>query len=310
MQARALERAKDRIGKDKYDLKGWKDLVRVISGLGGQNCDCLPSPNITAVIALQPVMFHPRHRAGTAAEALAAKRALYQEVVEVFPTAGEIWARLVEVEVSAGNFEAAKGLFAKCMAQCPSIELYKWYLNVVQEISKARGADGQVQVKKALEHTCEQLGQGPESGELWERYIAFLRGLVPGTDEHRKVFPVPGQEEARQKEVLRKAYHQALSVPHDRLDDLWRGYERFEQEACASADMAKKMVDELLPVSASPRAETPVALFPRCLRRRARSICPRRRSTSAESCTPRGGNCMTGSHWTAWLWHHRVRTWE
>lgn len=108
---------------------------------------------------------------------------------------------------------------------------------------------GPTQVRKAFEFALDRVGQALDSGPLWEAYVTFLKGIAPDTPEHKKVFAtVPGQEVASQREALRRAYQRALRVPQHRLDMLWREYERFEQTASASPEMARKMIEDMSPV--------------------------------------------------------------
>ena len=38
------------------------------------------------------------------------------------------WTRYVEEEISAGNINAAKGIFGRCLLACPNIDLFTQYL--------------------------------------------------------------------------------------------------------------------------------------------------------------------------------------
>jgi len=215
-----LQRA---LGADRYDAAAWRALLGELKDLGGKG-------------------------PARAEEAREAYKAGLEEALLTFPAAGELWTQLAEAEAASGNINGAKGVFARCLMHCLHVGLYRTYVRIIKQSQEGRGGDGLVQVRKVLEFACDRVGQAPDSGPLWEEYVAFLRDVAPGTPEHKKLFAVPGQEEAAQREAVRKAYRRALGVPHGSLDGMWREYERWEQGASASADMSKKMVDEQKPV--------------------------------------------------------------
>jgi len=62
---------------------------------------------------------------------VASRRLLLFVVVQV-----GIWTRYVEAEMPSGNTEAVKGVFGRCLMQCPSVDLWFMYLKFIKKVGR------------------------------------------------------------------------------------------------------------------------------------------------------------------------------
>ena len=188
------------------------------------------------------ILQHLRQAGSTAKPVLLA---CLEEMLVIFPSLATVVSQLVAEHQVAANWTTVQSLYGQSLLQCLDVELYANYVALVTKQSEGAVPEGQLQVRQAHEFALKQVGHAVTSGPLWEEYIHFLRGLKKGTPEHTAVFSAPaGQEEAAQREAIRSAFHRALLVPQQRLNELWREYERFEPTVSASPEMARKLIEE------------------------------------------------------------------
>eukprot|EP00878_Enallax_costatus_P014549 GHUV01015220.1.p1 GENE.GHUV01015220.1~~GHUV01015220.1.p1 ORF type:complete len:323 (+),score=42.52 GHUV01015220.1:134-1102(+) len=164
-------------------------------------------------------------------------RGAYEELVHAFSTAVGIWTRYVEAEMSAGNTEAVKQVFGRCLLQCPSVDLWFMYLKFIKRTNEIRGAEGILETKQAYEFTLDTIGQDIHSGPLWQEYISFLSAPKPGTPAYQALWStgmVGGQEESTKTTALRRTYQRAIVVPTHSLELIWKNYETFENTTAAA----------------------------------------------------------------------------
>mmetsp|Transcript_30945 Transcript_30945/g.68528 ORF Transcript_30945/g.68528 Transcript_30945/m.68528 type:complete len:867 (+) Transcript_30945:78-2678(+) len=182
-----------------------------------------------------------------ALQASDATRQAFEEVLATFPTAVVQWIRYVEVELSAQNTAAVKQIFGRCLLTCPNIELYTHYLRFVKRSNEGKGAAGLMEVRGAYVFSLDILGNDINSGPLWQEYIQFLQSAKPGSEVFAALFPntLPGQEESARATAVRKAYQQAIVVPHHMHEALWKQYEAFEN--AGSRQLARKVLEEWRP---------------------------------------------------------------
>lgn len=75
-------------------------------------------------------------------------------------------------------------------------------------------------IRKAYELALDRCGQDIDSGEIWREYIAFL-----GEKETSSTW-----ETSQQTDAIRKAYHQAVVIPLNDVEVIWREYDAFENK--------------------------------------------------------------------------------
>jgi cleavage stimulation factor subunit 3 len=178
------------------------------------------------------------------AERTLALRAIYDNVLEIFPTSCAYWKEYCEFEIEAGDETSIKQIFGKCLLVCLDVELWGLYVGYIKSIS----GDDVEQYKSCLEFTLENVGQDCRSGATWEEYLELLKSIQEGTPAYDAIFGqvVGGQPEASKTAMLRKVMHRALSVPTTSLDTIWSMYEAFENGA-GNKMLAKRSLDEWRP---------------------------------------------------------------
>jgi len=72
--------------------------------------------------------------------------------------------------------------------------------------------------KKAFDFMLNYVGNDAASGPVWMEYITFLKSMPAVTP----------QEESHRMTTVRKVYQKAILVPTNRVEQLWKDYENFE----------------------------------------------------------------------------------
>lgn len=140
-----------------------------------------------------------------------ALRAVYEDVLALFPTASQLWARWAELELGGppsggAGPDAAKRLFARCLVSCPTADLYALYLRCIRRANDSRGVEAMAETRAAFEHALSAAGQDAGAGPLWLEYLAWLQAPKPGTPEYLALFStglVGGDEEAERARSIR-----------------------------------------------------------------------------------------------------------
>lgn len=176
-------------------------------------------------------------------------REVYKQFLKQFPTAGRYWKYYAQLEVEAGDFEAAENIFSQSLTRCASVELWLYYMEMVKRSTRRlpETPEGQMQAREktvaAYEKALESVGLNLFAGTLWQEYIEYVENWKEETaaDTGNKVT------------ALRKIYQRAIGVPMDSVEKIWRGYEAFE--TVRSEHLAKnKFIPENLPRYQSSKA--------------------------------------------------------
>ena len=178
-------------------------------------------------------------------EGVGPARTVFETFLARFPTAGRFWKLFAELEIDAGNPEAAREIFGRCLLECPHVELWKRYLSFVGSTHDMRDPAARAQVVQAYEFCLQRLGQDIASGPVWGEYLSLLRRAHAEAAENQYI-------ENQAMQACRKAYHAALQVPLNGLDGLWREYEEFEQRL--NPVLARKLMHEIQPKYNAARA--------------------------------------------------------
>ncbi|KAJ2004962.1 mRNA 3'-end-processing protein rna14, partial [Coemansia thaxteri] len=149
----------------------------------------------------------------------------YTGALKQYPSSGQLLASLAELELRLGNRESAEAIFNSNLFSVPSTELWQCYLSYVLKSN----VDGQGVVsqpeRRATVMECyrlvlDNIGCDREAGCIWADYIGFLSsGQVNAP-----------YEEQQKIEKLREAYQAAVAVPHHKVEEIWKGYDMFENK--------------------------------------------------------------------------------
>lgn len=210
-----LDRARARLAVDALDPSAWADVV-----------------------------------AEAVSRPLPSARPLFEDALSALPTASAVWVAAVEAELRGGSPQRAGALFARSLLSVPTVELWALYVRHVASTHDSATPGGAAAVRGAHEFAVENVGVDPTSGSLWCDYISFLRSAPP-----EALHPGAAQPESGVMGDVRRAYTAALSTPHDKLEQLWRDYEAWENGL--SRQLARPLLAELAPKHAAAKAAQP-----------------------------------------------------
>ncbi|CAK8538091.1 unnamed protein product [Lathyrus sativus] len=167
---------------------------------------------------------------------------IYEQLLQLFPTATKFWKQYVEAQMAVNNDDATKQIFSRCLLNCLQVPLWRCYIRFIKKVNDKKGTEGQEETIKAFEFMLNYIGADIASGPLWMEYISFLKSLPP----------VHEQEEPYQMTVIRKVYQRAIITPTNQIEQLWKDYENFENSV--SRQLAKGLIYEYQPKYNSARA--------------------------------------------------------
>lgn len=127
------------------------------------------------------------------------------------------------MELDHDDFQRAEKIFARTVQELPSLTLCKAYLDYVRRRHSTATDVGRNTVSQAFKLVLNIVGKDRGAGPLWQEYLTFHRN-APGS--------VTGStwQDQQKKDVVRAAYHEAVSVPHSATRILWSEYNKFERE--------------------------------------------------------------------------------
>ena len=128
------------------------------------------------------------------------------------------------MEIENDNFSAAEQIFAKSLLAVPNVRLWSIYLNYIRRVNDLNNdptGNARTTVSQAYDFVLANIGIDRESGNIWQEYIQFIRGI-------------PGQlggsswQDQQKMDNLRKAYQKAVCVPMSNVASLWKEYDQLE----------------------------------------------------------------------------------
>lgn len=150
------------------------------------------------------------------AQSLDELRSAYDGLLAVFPASSKHWIAYIQLELDHHNFERVETLFKKCLPLCPALPLFLFYLTYIRRFNPL--PEGREVISDAYTFALSVVGHDSASGELWSQSIQFIKDHeTNGT-----------WEESKKMDQLRSRYQQAVIVPHDKLESLWKDYDTFE----------------------------------------------------------------------------------
>jgi len=125
------------------------------------------------------------------------------------------------MELEQSEFTRVETIFGNVLLQLPHRKMWTTYLDYIRRRNSVVTEAGRQVVSQAFDSVLANIGQDPESGPVWKDYIQFVRS-GPGT--------VGGSswQDQQKMDTLRKAYRQAVVVPHQETESIWRDYYAFE----------------------------------------------------------------------------------
>ena len=108
--------------------------------------------------------------------------------------------------------------------QVPSLPLWSTYLDHVRRhnnVTTDTSGTARQTIHQAYELALRQVGLDKDSGRLWQDYILFIKsgsGIIGGSN----------WQDQQKMDLLRKTYQQAICVPTQATNALWKEYDGFE----------------------------------------------------------------------------------
>ncbi|WJX29692.1 Cleavage stimulation factor subunit 77 [Trifolium repens] len=167
---------------------------------------------------------------------------IYEQLLQLFPTAAKFWKQYVEAHMAVNNDDAIKQIFSRCLLNCLQVPLWRCYIRFIRKVNDKKGTEGQEETRKAFDFMLNYVGADIASGPVWMEYISFLKSLPA----------VHAQEESHRMTVVRKVYQRAIITPTHHIEQLWKDYENFENSV--SRQLAKGLISEYQPKYNSARA--------------------------------------------------------
>ncbi|KAK9897245.1 Suf-domain-containing protein [Cystobasidium minutum MCA 4210] len=213
-QLSRLQKLRQRIEKDKFDGEAWLELIN----------DALQKGDLEKT------------------------REIYSNFLKNFPDNAREWIAYADLELSHGNNDRVNEIFGRCLRTSTSVQLWHFYLtyirrtNPIDRSSPERATPARDIITKAFEFSLAHVGADLEAGPIWFDYIEFLKeGDVAGTWE------------AQQKmDKLRQTYQRAVCIPLSNIEQLWQGYDAFENNLNRAT--AKRFLQDRSPAYMTARA--------------------------------------------------------
>ncbi|KIW00857.1 hypothetical protein, variant [Verruconis gallopava] len=165
----------------------------------------------------------------------------YERFLKIFPQAGDQWAAYIQTMMQNEDTRKAETSFNKVLLNVPHVRCWSLYIDHIRRMNNL--ATDQTQqarsvITSAFEFTFKHVGNDPNSMQLWQDYINFVKS-APGN------VAGDGWQDKQKVDAVRKAYRQALSIPLPNLQGLWSEYSTFEMTA--SRVNGRKFMNEQMP---------------------------------------------------------------
>ena len=98
----------------------------------------------------------------------------FEEIVKVYPTAGQFWKPYLERVISSDQVSTVGSLFERCLRQCCNKELWKLYLRFVK-MGAVAGKNARQEIMTAYEFVEEHYGSDIGSAWFWHEYVSFVK---------------------------------------------------------------------------------------------------------------------------------------
>uniref|UniRef100_A0A7S0ZB71 Suppressor of forked domain-containing protein n=1 Tax=Timspurckia oligopyrenoides TaxID=708627 RepID=A0A7S0ZB71_9RHOD len=167
-------------------------------------------------------------------------RESYETFLVFYPTAGRFWRLYAESAVRSNEHDFAIQIYERGIAFAPtSIELWRAYISFAKKVFPSRD-----DLVALFERSLRAVGFDLSSNTVWVDYIDFLKSWEAQSP----------QEENTKRDQIRKVYQRAVRSPILNLDNLWREYEAFENQAI-NKELARGIIAENQPKYFEARAE-------------------------------------------------------
>ncbi|KAJ1961748.1 mRNA 3'-end-processing protein rna14, partial [Dispira parvispora] len=150
-------------------------------------------------------------------------RDVFNRLLEVYPLASAQWVRYATYEFERSHYDKVEEIFSRALSNVRAVDLYKFYMDYIYKMNTTEtglptSPQAHNTILQASEFVLNRVGIDKDSGALWSQYLAYLKKQQPQSQ----------WEEQQKIEGLRAAYHRAIVVPMDHLEQIWKEYDAFE----------------------------------------------------------------------------------
>ena len=131
---------------------------------------------------------------------------------------------MAQLESEANNRAGVESIFHKTLKDIPHLQLWRTYLDHIRRyfnIAVDKSGTASQTNHAAYDAVLDAVGIDKDAGNLWQDFITFIKS-GPG---------VLGQQDWQSQskmDLLRKAYQDAISVPTQAVEAIWKDYSMFE----------------------------------------------------------------------------------
>lgn len=128
------------------------------------------------------------------------------------------------MELEHDDFYRVEQIFNKSLLAVPNVQLWSTYLNYVRRrnnLTTDTTGDARKVVNQTYDFVLKGVGLDKDAGQLWQDYVQFIRsgpGQIGGNS----------WQDQQKMDALRKAYQQAVCIPTQAVNILWKEYDTFE----------------------------------------------------------------------------------
>ncbi|CAI2190405.1 7617_t:CDS:10 [Funneliformis geosporum] len=145
-------------------------------------------------------------------------RETFKSFTEKFPTVSRQWIEYLNFELSQDDKSKVQEIYPNSFRYSISVEMAKHYIENVRkqvEASIPPENDPIGSIISIYKYALNHVGLDIEAGIIWQDYLNFLNNLEP-TDN--------------MVNELRDAYKQALKIPLNNIEEIWKSYKKNEKK--------------------------------------------------------------------------------
>lgn len=117
-----------------------------------------------------------------------------------------------------------ENIFNRALNMMSSLQLWTMYVEHIRRIHNTttdRTGNARSTTHQAFRFALDRIGMDKDAGKLWQDYIQFVKSW-PG------VLGDNSWQSQQKMDELRKIYREAIAIPTQSLNVLWKEYDHFE----------------------------------------------------------------------------------
>lgn len=162
-------------------------------------------------------------------------RSVFDRYLSIFKFDARQWSSYINFELNRADFQRVVDLFAKCLPITSDVDLCRTYVLYVRRVNDVitGGEKARSTVVLAFDFAVNKCGIDIDSSDLWNDYLDFFKTWTPGTS----------WEQQQKNDLIRKLYRRCLVIPNSRIESMWSGYTKWENEVSTPNNASKNIAD-------------------------------------------------------------------